>query len=259
LQARATGQSAPGRIEPRDAVLAVHHQQASANVHRRRFQHAPALDHRELGGPAADIDIEDPQILVVRDFGGARAIGRQHRLHMVPGRGADELAPHFREELGDGLRVFPAQCLPGQDHRPGVDLVRVQARRLVCVIDDPAERLLVDPYVVDVRRERHGRLVQRVAGDHEIPARQVFARAAHVKPREDHLRAGRADVDADADERKVVVEPERIFLERTGRSEVVIVVVIGAPVAVDVIVVAPVQVIGKRMPPLFFAVVHHAA
>jgi len=44
-----------------------------------------------------------------------------------------------------------------------------------------------------------------------------------VKPREDHLGAGRADVDADADERKVVVEPERVFLERTGRAEVVIV------------------------------------
>jgi len=80
-----------------------------------------------------------------------------------------------------------------------------------------------------------------------------------VQPREDHLRAGRADVDADADERKVVVEPERVFLGRTGRPEVVIVVMIGALVAVDMIVVASVQVIGERMPPLFFAVVHHPA
>src|SRR2546425_5146693 len=35
--------------------------------------------------------IEDPQILVVRDFGGTRAIGCQHRFHMMPGRGADKL------------------------------------------------------------------------------------------------------------------------------------------------------------------------
>jgi len=39
----------------------------------------------------------------------------------------------------------------------------------------------------------------------------------------------------------------------------VIVVVIGAAVAVDMIVVAPVQVIGKRVPPFFFAVVRHGA
>jgi len=55
------------------------------------------------------------------------------------------------------------------------------------------------------------------------------------------------------------VEPERVFFERAGRSEVVIVVVIGAPVAVDMIVVAPVQVIGKRMPPLLVAVARHGA
>src|SRR5438105_5138228 len=97
----------------------------------------------------------------------------------------------------------------------------------------------------------------RSAGDDEIPARQVFAQAAHVEPREDDLRAGGADVDADAREGEVVVEPERVFLQRPRRSEVVIVVVVGARVAVDVIVVATVQVIGKRMPPLFVGVVRH--
>ena len=44
---------------------------------------------------------------------------------------------------------------------------------------------------------------------------------------EDHLCAGRADIDADAGERHMVLNPERVFLKRTGLEIVMIVVGLG--------------------------------
>ena len=49
-------------------------------------------------------------------------------LHMVPGRGADELAGLLREQVGDGARVAALDGLAGEDDRAAVDLVAFDAR-----------------------------------------------------------------------------------------------------------------------------------
>src|SRR5262249_23743692 len=61
---------------------------------RRRSRPGPAafLDDTELGGAAADVDVEDTLALIVRQLRRARAVGRQHRFHVVPGGGGDEIA-----------------------------------------------------------------------------------------------------------------------------------------------------------------------
>src|SRR5215470_12692899 len=81
-----------GWIEPHDAADVVHHLQASADVDRRSRDHPTLIHDRELGGAAADVDVEDALALVVRDDRGAGSVGGEHRLHVVSRRGADEVA-----------------------------------------------------------------------------------------------------------------------------------------------------------------------
>ena len=63
----------------------------------------PPSTSAELGGAAADIDVEDALALVVRHPRGARAVGGQHRFHVMAGGGADELAALLGEDAGDRL------------------------------------------------------------------------------------------------------------------------------------------------------------
>ncbi len=124
--------------------------------------------------------------------------------------------------------------------------------RRVGRVDDAADRLLVDAQLVDIRRERDRRLVKGLAADDKIAAGKVFTKAPHLQAREDHLRSGRADVDADAREREVVLEPQRVLLERPRRQVVIVVMVVIAPLVVmAVVVLGAVEMVGDRMPPLF--------
>ena len=100
--------------------------------------HVPVRDKRELGGAAADVDVEDVAVVVVRALGRAGAVGGEHRFHVVAGGGADELAAHLGEQLADRLRVLAPQRLAGQDHRAGVDLVGMHAGGDIGVLDDLA-------------------------------------------------------------------------------------------------------------------------
>src|SRR5260221_4898596 len=59
--------------------------------------------------------------LVVRALRRPRAIGGEHRFHVVAGGGADELAADLGQQLADRLRVLAPQRLAGEDHRAGVD------------------------------------------------------------------------------------------------------------------------------------------
>ena len=92
-----------------------------------------------------------------------------------------------------------------------------------------------------VGRERHRRLEQRLARDHDVAAGQVLAEPPQIDTREDDLGARRADVDADARQRDVVLDPERVVLERSVDLEIVV-VVIGIAV-VDMRQVLPVHVV----------------
>ena len=238
---------APGRIEPHDAADLVHHLQPAADMQRRGRHHVAVLDDAELGGAAADVDVEDALVLVMRHLRGARAIGRQHRLHVVPGGGGDEIAALLRQQAGDGLGILAPQRLAGEDHHAGVDVVGLHAGGGVGGIDDGAERGVVDALVAGIGRQRHRRLEQGLARDDVVAAGEVLAVAAQVDAREDDLGAGRADVDADGHQRDVVLDPDRVVFQPLLDVEVeVIVVVIGiAVVGVDEVLAE--EMVGERV------------
>ena len=126
VKARLRGVVLAGRIEPDDAAVVVDHLQPAADVDGGGRDHAAVLDQRELGGAAADVDVEDALALVGGDARGARAVGRQHRLHVMAGGGADEVAALLGQQAGDRLRVVAPQRLAGQDHHAGVDVLGVE-------------------------------------------------------------------------------------------------------------------------------------
>jgi len=211
----------------------------------------------ELGGAATDVDIQDVRVLVVRALRRTRTVGGKHRFHVVAGRGADELAADFREELADRLRVLAPQRLAGEDHRAGVDRIGMQPGGCVRVLDDLADGGLVDAHLARVRRERDRRFIERVAADDEVAAGKVLAHPSHAHAREDHLCAGRADIDADARQRNVVRLPERVFLDRTRLAYVmVVIVVVVRVVVVAVLELGSVGMVGERMRTLRGAAAH---
>ena len=68
-------------------------------------------------------------------------------------------AGNIGHPLGDRLGILPAQRLAGQYDDACNDVVRMQPRRRVGIVDDPAQRRIVDPLLALVRRERHRGLI----------------------------------------------------------------------------------------------------
>jgi hypothetical protein len=115
-------------------------------------------------------------------------------------------------------------------------------------VDDVAHGALVDARLALVGREHDRRLVERLALHHEIAAGELLGHSAHVHAREDHLGAGRADVDADRDQREVVLQPQRVGLGVEGAEIVVVVVMfVVRIVAVHVQPVRALQVVLQRV------------
>jgi hypothetical protein len=213
---RERGKALPRRIEPGEPALRADDRETTAEMDRRRVHDRARLDKGELRRAAADVDVEKRRRSIVRDLGGAGAIGGEHRLHMVPGRRANKLTAHLREDVGDRLGVLAAQRLAGEDHRAGVDLVGMHTGGLVCRVDDVTDPLIVDAILTEIGRQRDGRLVDGLPVHHEVTAGQRLREPPQVHARENHLGSGGADIDADRKERDVVLQPE------TGRGRIVI-------------------------------------
>ena len=113
------------RIEPDDLAV-LDDLQAAADMDGRGRDHLALLDQRELGGAAADVDVEDALVLVAGDARGAGAVGREHRFHVMAGGGGDEFAALLRKDRGDALRVLAPQRLAGENDDAGVDVVGMQ-------------------------------------------------------------------------------------------------------------------------------------
>ena len=206
--------------------------------------HLAVLNQPELGGAAADVDVEDALALLARHPRRARAVGGEHRFHVMARAGADEIAALLGDERGDCLRILAPQRLAGQDHHAGVDVGRIDAGGRIGLVDDGAELGAVDPLLARIGRERDRRLKQGLARDHVIAAGELLAEPAQVDAREDDLGAGRADVDADRRERHMVRDPDRILLERRLVGKIV--VVIGEAV-MGMREVEPIGVVRERM------------
>ncbi len=166
---------------------------------------------------------------------------------MVACGGAHELPDLIGEHVCDRLGVLAPQRLAGQDDGAGIDVVGMDVRRRVSIVDDCAERALVDARLALVGRKRHRRLVERFARDDQVARRKVLAAATQRKPREQHLGSRGADVDADADQRDVVLLPDRIRLEIVRTVEMVMVVVVLALLVMRVQHVLAVLMVGDCM------------
>ena len=179
----------------------------------------------KLGCAAADVDIEDALSFVVRHPRRAGAVGRQHRFHVMARSGGDEFAALLRQHSGDGFGILAPQRLAGQDHDAGIDVVGMDFRGVIGVVDDGAELGFVDALFAGIGRQRDRRLKQGFARDDVIAAGEIFAEAAQIDAGEDDLRSGRADVDADRVERDVVLDPERVVLQPLILIDPVVIVI----------------------------------
>ena len=171
--------------------------QAPADRDRDGGEDLAVLDQRELGGAAADIDIEHGVGVAARHRHGAGAVRGHLAFHVMAGGGADELAGHFREQLGDGARVVPLDRLAGQDDGAGIDVVGIDLREVVAAAEEFGEVVGVDGVVGQVGRQLDRRLPHHLALDHDEAARQRGAEPLQMHQREHQVRRRGADVDAD--------------------------------------------------------------
>jgi hypothetical protein len=68
-------------------------------------------------------------------------------------------AGNIGHPLGDRLGILPAQRLAREYDHLRIDVVRMQPRRRIGSVDDPAQRRIIDPLLALVGREGHRRLI----------------------------------------------------------------------------------------------------
>ena len=96
------------------------------------------LDQPQLGRAATDVDVQNTELFVVRALGCTRAINGQHGFHVVAGRCANKLTALLGLNSSDRFAVFTAQGFTCQDHGACINVIRVQTRRLVSIVNDDA-------------------------------------------------------------------------------------------------------------------------
>ena len=109
------------------------------------------LHQAQLGSATANVNVQNAMLFIVRTLGRARAVNRQHGLHVVTGRGAHKLAALFCQYGGNRLTVFTAQGFARQNYSTGVNFIGVQARRLIRLVDDGTQGLGVHQAVTQIR------------------------------------------------------------------------------------------------------------
>ena len=127
--------------------------------------------------------------------------------------------------------------------RPGIGLV-----------DDPPEPGIVDALLALIRGQRDRRLIEGFPRHDVITAGKILAIAPQVDARKDHLRAGRADVNADAHERHMVLLPDRILFQRTVVIKIEMIVVVVAVFVVFVDDILAIEMVGEVVPARWFPV-----
>ena len=176
VEAGLRGVMLPGGIEPDDAAVVVDHLQPAADMDRRGRDHVALLDQRELGGAAADVDVEDALALVVttparrpsrRPPASTPCDGRRwRRRNRRPARPAVRRWPAaFSRRSASPVRIttpvsISSGCEPG---------------RRIGVVDDVAERGVVDALLALDRASARPATEQRLARDHVVAAGEVLA------------------------------------------------------------------------------------
>ena len=116
------GDQPGGRLNARDALVAVEGDQASADVHGSGRQHFAVVQQAEFGGAAADVDVQQGVAALVRQSHRARAVRGENALEIVAGGGAHELAARAGEQLGHGAGVGTLEGCAGENDCTSVDV-----------------------------------------------------------------------------------------------------------------------------------------
>ncbi len=170
--AQRRGDLACRRLDAREAGLVVLDDQPAADRNGAGCEDAAVLDEGELGGSAADIDVEHGCIAAARQRDGTGSVCRHLAFHMVARGGADELAGFFREQVGNGARIAALECLAGEDDGAAVDRLALDPGEGVATADEACELVDVDRVVGPVGREQDRRLPEDAAADDDEAAGQ---------------------------------------------------------------------------------------
>src|ERR1700719_2537505 len=99
------GDEAGGIVDPREVARLVGGDQPATDRERRNADESAPVDQGELGGAAADVDMQDALAALLRQLDGAGAVGRKRAFELMAGGGADELAGLGSKQLVDRLGV----------------------------------------------------------------------------------------------------------------------------------------------------------
>ena len=116
-------------LDAREARFGILDDQPAADRDGGGRDDAAVLDQRELGGAAADVDVEQRRLVAARQRDGARAVRRHLAFHVMAGGGADETAGLLGEQVGDGARVVALDRFAGEDHGAASRCRRARCRR----------------------------------------------------------------------------------------------------------------------------------
>ena len=100
----------------------------------------------------------------------------------MAGRRTYEVAATIRERCRNRLGILPAQGFARQDHCSRVDIARAETGCMIGLVEDLPELEGRTSRFALVGRERHRRLEQGLAVDHEVAAGQVLGHPAQVQP-----------------------------------------------------------------------------
>src|SRR4029077_839601 len=123
VQSDLAGQGLTARLEHGNDTGAGSRAPPAADIKRRRAQDLSLCSHGQLGGAAADIDVENATLSLSGEGDCAGAVGRKQRFEIVAGAGADKVATLRGEEVGDGPGVVPANRFAGENDGAGVHLL----------------------------------------------------------------------------------------------------------------------------------------
>ena len=138
-------------VEARPRARRILRDEPAANRERLQRDDLALVDQGELGRAAADIDVKDAVLALLRQRDGAGAVGGEETFQLVAGGGADELAGFRREDFVDGARVRLLDGLAGEDDGAAVDFVLLDAGFPVGAGDELAELAGVDRAVREGR------------------------------------------------------------------------------------------------------------
>ena len=175
----------------------------------------------------------------------------------MAGGGADKFSALLRKNARDGFGIFAPQSFAGQNHDPGVDVVRVKSSVGESPVDDGSQFRIVDELLAPIRSQGDRGLKQRLPGNDEVTARKLLAHSPQIDAGKDDLRPRRADIDSDAEQRDMILDPQGVVLETAVRLVVVVVVVNLFVSVMTMIVITAVKMVLQLVRPLRVRVVRH--